>query len=146
MTDTNTQADDKSAEAHQEKMESILSMEEMIKSYVSDLEKLQSSLKEQSGMLRDALENDAGYSDIQKQVKELAGKKKEAKDKILKIDSVALVDSKVQEIKSEMKETRQVLSDYLERYFRESGLRQITGADGEIMEIVTSVKLVKKRE
>lgn len=149
MTDSNIVADSESAEeteAKREKVDSILSMEEMIKSYIADLERLRSSLKEQSGMLRDALENDADYLAIQEKVKEVAGKKKEIKNKILKIESVAIVDSKVQEIKSEIKETRRVLSDYLERYYRESGLRQITGADGEIMEIVTSVKLVKKRE
>lgn len=129
----------------QEKLESIMRLENLINSHLADLEIVQKSLKEQNAMLKDAFENDAEYLEIQEKSNEIQKLKKTVKDRIIQDPSVALLDDKVADLRAEVKETQIALSDYLSQYFQESGLRQITGTDGEIREIVTTVKLVKMR-
>lgn len=128
------------------KVERIMSLENMINGYILDLEKLQKDLKEQSAMLKDSFENDADYAAIADKAREVQKMKKEAKDKLLQDPSISLLDAKVTDLKSEVKDVRQALSDYLQQYYRESGLTSITAADGEVRELVATVKLVKKKE
>lgn len=128
------------------KMERIMSLENMISGYLVDLGKLQKDLKEQSAMLKDTFANDAEYQATDEKATEIRKMKKEIQDKIIQNPAVAILQEKVNHLRSEVKETRQALSDYLTQYYMESGLRQITGADGEIHEMVTHVRLVKKRE
>lgn len=128
------------------KIERIMSLENMINGYILDLDKLQKDLKEQSSMLKDSLENDADYAAISEKAQEAQKMKKEAKDKLLQDPAISLLDAKVNDLKSEVKDVRQALSDYLQQYYRESGLTQITAADGEVRELVATVKLVKKKD
>jgi len=140
MSDINDQTTNPS-----EKFESIMRLENLINGNLMDLEQLQSSLKEQNAMLKDAFENDAEYSKVSEKAREVQKLKKAVKDKIIKDPGVALLDEKVTELRTRVKETQQALSDYLTQYYQESGMRQITGIDGEVREMVTSVRLVKKR-
>lgn len=135
---TNTDSDNK--------VERIMSLENMINGYLMDLEKLQKDLKEQSSMLKDVFENDAEYAAASEKAREVQKMKKEIKDKLISDPSVALLDAKVSDLKAEVKDARQALSDYLHQYYLESGLTQITDSAGEVREIVTSVKLVKKKD
>ncbi len=128
------------------KVERIMSLENMINGYLMDLEKLQKDLKEQSTMLKDTFENDAEYAAASEKAREVQKMKKEIKDKLISDPSVALLDAKVNDLKTEVKDARQALSDYLHQYYLESGLTQITDSAGEVREIVTSVKLVKKKD
>jgi|GEM_PF-669446 len=128
-----------------EKFESIMRLENLINGNIIDLENLQSSLKEQNAMLKDAFENDAEYAAISEKAREMQKMKKAVKDRVMKDPAVALLDEKVADLRAEVKEARQALSDYLTQYYQESGMRQITGSDGEVRELVTSVRLVKKR-
>lgn len=139
-------ADEDRKETQTTNAERVLSLENMINGYMLDLDKLQKNLKEQSSMLKDLFENDSEYKEADEKVKEATKSKKKVKDKLKENQSVALLESKVQDLKSEVKDVRQALSDYLYQYFRESGMTQITGSDGEIHELVASVRLVKKKE
>lgn len=130
----------------QNKAVNIIQLENIINGYLGDLERLQQELKEQSQMFRDALENDAEYAAVVGKAREISKEKKTIQDKLIQDPALALVDSKVKDIKGEVKETQQALSDYLQQYYEQSGLRQITGTDGEIRDIVTTVKLVKKKD
>lgn len=127
------------------KFESIMRLENLINGNIMDLERLQSSLKEQNAMLKDAFENDAEYAEVSEKAREVQKLKKAVKDKIIQDPAVALLNEKVTDLRAEVKETQEALSDYLTQYYQESGLRQITGTDGEVREIVTSVRLVKRR-
>jgi len=141
MSDINDQTTNPS-----EKFESIMRLENLINGNILDLEQLQSSLKEQNAMLKDAFENDAEYSEVSEKAREVQKLKKTVKDRIIKDPGVALLDEKVTDLRTGVKETQQALSDYLTQYYQKSGMRQITGTDGEIREMVTSVRLVKRRD
>ena len=127
-------------------VEEIMNLETMIKGYMSDLEKYQEDLRDLASMLKDSYEQDAEYTVAQEKVLEATRKRKEVKDRIIADPAIAALESKVADLRAEVKETKTALSDYLERFFQESGLRQITGNDGEIREMVTTVRLVKKRD
>ncbi len=124
----------------------FLHLENIINGYLGDLERLQREMKEQSQMFRDTLENDAEYAAVVAKGREITREKKTIQDKLIQDPALALVESKIRDLKSEVKETQQALSDYLQQYYEQSGLRQITGTDGEIRDLVTFVKLVKKRD
>ena len=128
------------------KYESISRLENLINGHQMDLDTIQNDLKDQAGMLKAAFEQDAAYLEAHKDWQDAAKKKKIEKDRIIKEPAIAVLNEKVQALRSQVKEERQALSDYLSQYFQESGLRQITGTDGEIRDIVTSVRLVKQRD
>ncbi|MBP9690577.1 hypothetical protein KBD81_00695 [Candidatus Woesebacteria bacterium] len=128
------------------KLERIMSLENMINGYILDLDKLQKDLKEQSSMLKDTFENDADFAAASEKVSDMQKIKKEVQDKLLQDPAISLLDAKVSDLKTEVKDVRQALSDYLQQYYRESGLTQITGADGEVREIVATARLVKKKD
>lgn len=128
------------------KYESINRLENLINGHQMDLDKIQENLKDQAAMLKSAFENDAAYLEAHKDSQDAIKKKKIEKDRIIEEPAIAALNAKVQDLRSQVKEEKQALSDYLTQYFQESGLRQITGTDGEIRDIVTSVRLVKKRD
>lgn len=128
------------------KLSDTLNLEQLINSYMLDLEKLQKDLKEQSSMMRDLFENDAEYKKVQEDAKKIAKQKKQIKDKLMGDQSFALVDAKASELKLQVKEVKQALSDYLYTYYKESGITQFIASDGAVHEMVTSVRLVKKKE
>ncbi len=128
------------------KVERIMSLENMINGYMVDLKKLQDTLKDQSGMLKGTYENDAEYAGVVEKAKDVQKMKQTIKERLMKDPSVSLLEAKVNDLKQEVKDVRQALSDYLQQYYQESGLTQITGADGEVHDIVATVRLVKKRD
>jgi hypothetical protein len=108
------------------------------------MKKLRDNLKIQSGMLRDAVEGDAGYHELDVQSKDLQKKKTEIKQKVMKTVAMEAVVAKVEEYKSEIKDAKEMLSGYLEEYQRVAGTNIIEGENGEIKEIVPQYRLVKR--
>ncbi len=145
-TDEETPEVSTSSTPNQNNALNIIQLENIINGYLGDLERLQQEYKEQSQMFRDALENDAEYAACVTKARDISKEKKTISDKLIQDPALALVESKVRDIKSEVKDAQQALSDYLQQYYELSGLRQITGTDGEIRDIVTIVKLVKKKD
>lgn len=124
--------------------EIIINMESMIKSHISSIDKLQDEIKKHKGILDDIFANDPTYQQHDKAVKEATKVKQATKAEILKRPQAKELSEKVRNLKSELKELRDALSDYLQEYQRMSGVNEIEGDDGEVREIVYQAKLVKK--
>jgi hypothetical protein len=122
----------------------IVELTTLINRYEGDMKKLRDNLKIQSGMLRDAVEGDAGYHELDVQSKDLQKKKTEIKQKVMKTVAMEAVVAKVEEYKSEIKDAKEMLSGYLEEYQRVAGTNIIEGENGEIKEIVPQYRLVKR--
>lgn len=122
----------------------ILNMEGMIKSHISALERYQEELTKQQGLLEDIFNNDSTYKDHTEKAKEAAKIKSATKQQILKQPQAADLDNKVKTLRSEIKEHKASLSDYLREFQRLSGINEIEGDDGELREIVYTAKLIKK--
>lgn len=126
-------------------LEERLSIEQMIKNYMSDISRIREKLKTQKDMFKSSFESDKEFSDVDTEHKAIARKKTVAKQRIIKTDAVSAVSMKIKEIQEEMKETQQALSDYLNRYIQVSDSTEFMGPDGEVHQIVRTAKLVKKK-
>lgn len=128
----------------QESSEILINMASMIKSHISSIEKLQEDMKKHKEMLDDIFKNDPTYQEHSEKAKEAAKIKQNTKAQILKQPQAAELNEKVKSFKSQIKETQDALSDYLQEYARMAGVNEIEGEDGEVREIVYVAKLIKK--
>src|SRR3989344_7181962 len=129
-----------SSEANQ-----LLTLEQMIKGYMADLVRIQASIKSQREMFNQSFEQDKAYSEVEEEFKAMNRKKSEQKQRIVKSVAVSAVQLQIDELQTELKEARQSLSDYLNRYVLLTQKTEFLGPDGESYRIVRSAKLVKKK-
>ncbi len=122
----------------------FLNLESLVKTYVEKIDKLQKEIHEKTEMVNDAFEGDAVYREHSEKVKEAARIKTATKQQIMKQPAVAALVEKIKDLKFEVKESQVLLSDYLDQYQKSTGATSIEVGDGEIMEIVSVTKLVKR--
>lgn len=122
----------------------LVKIEEMIKTHMGQIDELQEKISEHKGMLDDIFTNDETYQEHDKLAKEASRVKSNTKKEILKRPEAADIANKLKALKSEQKELKTGLSDYLREYQRLSGSNEIEGEDGQIREIVYVAKLVKR--
>ncbi|MGI5826257.1 MAG: hypothetical protein ACOX50_02490 [Patescibacteria group bacterium] len=118
-------------------------LENLIKNYLSRIDNLKQELKKQSDLFKDSFESDAVYKEHEEKAKEAAKLRAETKQQILKQPTLASLAEKIDEIKNEIKELQETLSDYLLQYQKMTGFSQIETDQGETLIIVNSAKLVK---
>ncbi|MBU1000668.1 hypothetical protein KKE78_04715 [Patescibacteria group bacterium] len=122
----------------------LVKIEEMIKTHISQIEDLRVEATKHRDMLDDIFINNETYQEHDKVAKETARIKSNTKKEILKRPNVADLSCKLKSLKSQQKELKEGLSDYLREYQRLSGSNEIEGEDGETREIVFVAKLVKR--
>lgn len=122
----------------------LVKIEEMIKTHMSQIGDLQEEATKYKDMLDDILANSEVYQEHDKAAKEAARIRSNTKKEILKRPDAADLSNKLKSLKSQQKELREGLSDYLREYQRLSGSNEIEGEDGEIRQIVYTAKLVKR--
>ena len=135
---------DLTAQEKEDQAKLVLNLENMIKNNNSQVAKLSGELTEARQMLKDSFENDTTYREHADAAKEANKIKAATKAQIMKQPQVAELAAKVKTLTSEVKELKEALSDYLGEFNRLSGINEIEGEDGELMEIVYVAKLVKK--
>jgi uncharacterized protein (UPF0335 family) len=118
-------------------------LENLIKNYLSRIENLKQELKKQNDLFKDSFESDAVYKEHEEKTKEAAKLRAETKQQILKQPTLASLSEKIDELKNEIKELQETLSDYLLQYQKMTGFSQIETDQGETLIIVNSAKLVK---
>lgn len=123
----------------------IMNLESLIKNLMQTLDKQQAEAGTFQDTLNDIFDRDETFKEHSKLAKEAAKVKSETKRQILKQPQAADLDNKIRTLKSEIKENKASLSDYLREYQRMSGINEIEGTDGELLEIVYDAKLVRKR-
>ncbi len=119
-------------------------IEEMIKTHLSQIDELQEQITERKDMLSDIFTNDETFQEHDKLAKEAARIRTNTKKEIMKRSDAADLSGKLQSLKSEQKELKVGLSDYLREYQRLSGSNEIEGEDGDVREIVFVARLVKR--
>lgn len=124
--------------------EILINMESLIKGHISTIDKLSDEAGKLKDMLDDIFANDPTYQEHDKAAKEAAKIKQNTKKQILKQPQAADLDKKIKDLRSEIKENKASLSDYLQEYARMSGVNEIEGEDGEVREIVYTARLIKK--
>jgi hypothetical protein len=122
---------------------SLFAIENLIKTHISHIESVKLELHKQSEMFNDILSNDPAYKKASDEGKEINKKKSEARQNILKSPSNASLNQKIKDMKQEMKELKNALSNYLQQYQKIADTDQIESEDGEVRQIVYSAHLVK---
>lgn len=127
-------------------VDTLLHLEQMIIGYLSDITRLREKMKSQKEMFKQSFEQDKDYSEVNEEQKAIKRKHNEVKQKIAKQDGVTAVKMTIEEIQTELKDAQQSLSDYLHRYVGLTQATSFTGPGGEVLTIVRSAKLVKKKD
>jgi len=122
----------------------LLSLDELIKTHIASLDRLQDEKKQLQDMVADGLNNDAVFKEISDKAKGATKEKSEARKNLMNRPGVLEMVNKLKNITSEIKEKNMALSDYLLEYQKMAGVNQIEGYDGEVREIIQIAKLVKK--
>lgn len=122
----------------------VIELENTIKSHLASIDKLEGEYATHRDMLEDVFNNDSTYKEHAKAAKEAARIKNNTKQELMKQPQVAALAEKVKDMKREISELQNALSDYLREYQRISGLSEIEGEDGEIRQIVYVAKLIRK--
>ncbi|HLL60129.1 MAG TPA: hypothetical protein VK338_00265 [Candidatus Nitrosocosmicus sp.] len=123
---------------------SLMNLENVIKRHILDIERLQEQYKKQKEMYEDGFETEGEYA---KKADELETMKREVraiKDRITSQSSMVDLAQKMNATKEEIKDLRSALSDYLEEYHKTSKTNQIEIDRGDIREIISIIKLIKK--
>lgn len=124
----------------------FLELENLIKNYIARIGQLKDDLKKKREMLEDAFEGDAIYQEHALKAKEAAKIKGATKQQILKQPALAEMAESVKELQFDIKEQQSMLNDYLQQYQKASGATQIETGDGEILEIVSVYRLIKRKK
>ena len=122
----------------------LLSLEEMIKTHINSIDRMQNELKEARQMFEDGFINDPTFREIAQKAKEAADLKSQTRQQLLKQPSVATLHSKIKNLSADVKERKAALSDYLLEYQRLAQANEIEGYDGEIREIINQARLIKR--
>lgn len=124
--------------------EVLKNLESLIKTAITGLDQKKAEERKLQEMVTSFLTQDGTYQEHEKAAKEANRIKNATKSQLLKQPSVAANLSKAKELKSEIKETQDGLSDYLREYQRMSGSNEIEDDNGEVRDIVYAAKLVKR--
>lgn len=122
----------------------IINIEQLIKTHISSIDRLETEVRKYAEMLQDIFTNDETYQKHDKESKLAAKIKSGTKQEILKQQHAKLTSDKVKTLKSEVKELEKALSDYLREYQRLTGVNEIEGEDGQVREIIHFAKLVRR--
>lgn len=121
----------------------FLSLESLIKNHLQSINRIQHEYNEQKELLDSVLENDATYREHTERVREATKVKNATKQEIIKRPNVLTTHNKVKSLRAELGEQKATLAELLEEFRRTTGSNQIDN-NGEILEIVTTAKLVKR--
>lgn len=122
----------------------IIELENMIKQHLTSIDTLETEYSKHRDMLEDIFNNDATYKEHAQKAKEAARIKNNTKQEIMKQPSVAELAEKVKDMKREINELQNALSDYLREFQRLSGSNEIEDDAGEVREIIYVAKLIRK--
>ena len=144
MTDPSTSSGPSVQTQEAASADTVLELEQMIKTNVTTLDRNKTELKKLKEMLESALLNDEPYRTASEKAKEAAKVKGKAKLAVMENQATRQVADKIKDMTTENKELMQAQSEYLREYARLSGTNEIEGEDGDVREIIYIAKLVKK--
>ena len=123
----------------------IINTESLINTASSRLNDLTYEAKEYKAMLDEILESDTEFQEIDKESKKQAKLRAAARQKALNTPAAKTNIDKLKETKTQLREVKTALSDYLAQYVKISGSNQIEGPDGVVRRIIYTAKLVKSK-
>lgn len=124
--------------------ELVVSLTNLINANLLEISNIEKEISQNKEMIDNVLENDSTYKEHAEKAKEAARIKGNTKKEIFKRPDVKHVVEKLTELKSNLSDTKDELSNYIQEYARVSGQTYFESEDGTIQEIVYVAKLRKK--
>lgn len=128
----------------QSQAELVVSLTNLINANLTEIDSLEKEMSKQKEMIDTVLENDATYKDHAEKSKEAGRIKSNTKKEIFKRPDVKHVVEKLNELKENLADTKDELSNYIQEYAQASGQNYFEAEDGTIQEIVYIARLRKK--
>ncbi len=117
----------------------FLNLEELIKNHIESAGKLRDEIKANREMYDDSFGNNPTYRENDEKVKEVTKAKLSVKKQIGSQPSVALISQKLKDLRFDLNENNQTLSELLKDFREQTGATQIETRDGKVMEIVSTM-------
>lgn len=128
----------------QSQAELVVSLTNLINTNLSEIDNIEKELSKHKEMIDSVLSNDETYIKHAEAAKEASRIKSNTKKEIFKRPDVRHVVEKLTELKDNLTDTREELSNYIQEYATASGQNYFEADDGTIQEIVYVAKLRKK--
>lgn len=122
----------------------LVSIGNLINASRSKLSLLTLDQKQHRGMVQSLLDNDLNYREAKIISDKQAKITKLAKQNALNQSEAVRLLEKTKDLRLQIAEVKNALSDYLSQYVNLSGSRQIEGQDGQLLDIVYTARLVKR--
>lgn len=122
----------------------ITNLQNLINETLNRITTIGEEVKPLDEMISSVLENDEVFRKHVEAAKEAGKVKNATKAEIVKRPDVSNIFAKVKDKKSDLKEAKEALSEYLQEYSRLTGQRQFETPEGIVQEIVYSAKLVRR--
>ena len=121
----------------------LVTITNLIQNYLSQINETSAKLKEHRQMIEDALNSDETYNKHAQEAKAVAKIKLATKKQLMSQPNMRELAEKVKDLSADLKAARESLSSYLQQYHESTGSNQFEDASGEVLDIVTSVRLVR---
>ncbi len=128
----------------QNNAQDFLNLAELINNHIESIDKLKEELKNTREMYEDSFNNDPTYKENLEKVKDVTKAKNTVRQQIAKQPSVATLEQKVKDLRFDINESSKTLSDLLQDYKEQTGATEIETRNGQILEIVSTSRLVKR--
>lgn len=123
---------------------SLFAIQGLISSHLGKIQAIQDEMARLTEMFNSILENSETYNEVAEKAKEAALAKNNAKKEVLKHPQAMELANQIKELKAQMKDFKSALSDYLVQYRLLSGQDTLEDENGEVRQIISSAKLVKR--
>lgn len=125
-------------------VDDLKSVENLINTNITKIDKLGEDIKPVKEMMESLLDADLEYAELEQKAIDAAKAKTAKKKELVNTSNGRELNEKLKSLKSELKEAKDALSDYLQDYQKKTGFNEYEGPDGELRQIVFTAKLVRK--
>ncbi len=129
---------------NQQTLHQIQNLTSLINGHILGIDRQREALGKVKEQLDGTLNNDPGYQEADTKAKEASTERAKVKARILQQPNAHDLNFKVKEIRIELKQLGEELSNFLAEYQKLTGSNEFEGEDGEIRQIVYTAKLVGK--
>lgn len=123
----------------------ITSLTNLINANLSEIDNLGKEMSKHKEMINSVLSNDETYKEHADKAKEASRIKSNTKKEIFNRPDVKHVVEKLMELKENLSDTKNELSNYIQEYAQASGQNYFEAEDGSIQEIFYVAKLRRKQ-
>lgn len=131
-----------------EKAPHIIELESSVRQSFFEQKRIRQEIRKRQKMLKDLLEADGVYSDLNEQVKQTRSELRAAKAKVLEKPDAFKLSSEINTLKHDQKVEQLSFSDILFEYSQTSNQMTlvIDEEDGEVLDIVKQAKVISRKK